>query len=151
MEFSMVDAIVDQHGRKPWALISILQDIQEHDGYLSPEVLRRVSERMEIPLTGLYGVATFYKTLKLVPQGKHQITVCSGTACHVRGSNRILDEIKNLLKVEPGETTEDRQFTLNVVNCLGACAIGPVVVIDGKYHGKMSASKVKDLLANFRS
>ncbi|MGB9597256.1 MAG: NAD(P)H-dependent oxidoreductase subunit E [Candidatus Poribacteria bacterium] len=151
MELNMVDAIVDQHGRKPWALISILQDIQEHEGYLSPEALKRVAERMEMPLTGLYGVATFYKTLKLVPQGKHTITVCAGTACHVRGSNRILDEVKNLLRVEAGGTTEDRQFTLNVVNCLGACAIGPVVVIDGRYHGKMSPSKVKDLLAKFRS
>lgn len=151
MELNVVDAIVDQHGRKPWALISILQDIQQHDSYLSPEALKRVSEKMEIPLTSLYSVATFYKTLKLVPQGKHTVTLCSGTACHVRGSNRILDEVKNLLKVEAGGTTEDKQFTLNVVNCLGVCAIGPVVVLDGKYYGKMSPSKVKDLLAKFRS
>ncbi|MEK7398061.1 MAG: NAD(P)H-dependent oxidoreductase subunit E [Candidatus Poribacteria bacterium] len=151
MELNMIDAIVGQHKRKSWALISILQDIQKEDGYLSSDVLKRVSEKMEIPLTRLYGVATFYKTLNLIPQGKHAITICAGTACHVRGSNRILNEIRGLLKVEPGETTEDGEFTLNVVNCLGACAIGPVVVVDGKYHGKMSASKVKDLLAKFRS
>ena len=151
MEHNMIDAIMDQHKRKSWALISILQDIQKEDGYLSSDVLKRVSEKMEIPLTRLYGVATFYKSLNLIPQGKHSVTICAGTACHVRGSNRILNEIRDLLKVEPGETTEDGEFTLNVVNCLGACAIGPVVVVDGKYHGKMSASKVKDLLAKSRS
>jgi NADH-quinone oxidoreductase subunit E len=126
MELSVVDEIVDVHKRKSWALISILQDIQKYDGYLSQEVLRRVSERMEIPLTRLYGMATFYKTLNLIPQGKHNITICSGTACHVRGSDRILKEIMNFLNVEPGGTTEDGEFTLSVVNCLGACAIGPM-------------------------
>jgi NADH-quinone oxidoreductase subunit E len=150
MELSVVDEIVDAHKRKSWALISILQDIQKYDGYLSQEVLKRVSERMEIPLTRLYGMATFYKTLNLLPQGKHNITICSGTACHVRGSDRILKEIMNLLNVEPGGTTEDGEFTLSVVNCLGACAIGPVVVVDGEYNGKMNASKVKNLLVKCR-
>jgi len=151
MELSMIDSIVDSYGKKTWTLISILQDIQKYDGYLSQEALRRVSERMDIPITRLYGVATFYKSLNLVPQGRHNVTICSGTACHVRGSNRILKEIANFLKVGPGETTEDMEFTLNVVNCLGACAIGPVVVFDGKYYGKMTASKTKDLLNKCRS
>jgi NADH-quinone oxidoreductase subunit E len=151
MELSIVDAIVDQHKRKSWALISILQDIQKHEGYLPQEVIRRVAERMEIPLTRIYGVATFYKTLNLIPQGRHSITICSGTACHVRGSDRMLKEIKNFLNIEPGCTTEDGEFTLNMVNCLGACAIGPVVVLDGKYHGKMTSPKVKDLLVKCRS
>ena len=151
MELSIVDSIIDKHKCKSWALISILQDIQEHDGYLSQGDLKRVAERMEISITRLYGVATFYKTLHLVPQGKHDITVCSGTACHVRGSNRLLKEIMSFLNVEPGGTTEDGEFTLNVVNCLGACAIGPVIVLDGEYHGKMSASKVKNLLIKCRS
>ena len=151
MELSMVDSIVDSHNRKTWALISILQDIQKEDGYLSQEVLRRVSSRMDIPLTRLYEVASFYRSLSLIPQGKHNITICSGTACHVRGSNRILNELTRHLKVEPGGTTEDGEYTLNVVNCLGACAIGPVVVIDGKYHGKMTPSKTMDLLEKCRS
>jgi len=151
MELSMIDSIVDSYGKKTWTLISILQDIQKYDGYLSQEALWRVSERMDIPITRLYGVATFYKSLNLVPQGRHNVTICSGTACHVRGSNRILKEIANFLKVGPGETTEDMEFTLNVVNCLGACAIGPVVVFDGKYYGKMTASKTKDLLNKCRS
>lgn len=151
MELGIVDSIIEQHGKKTWALISILQDIQKYDGYLSADVLRRVSEKMDIPLTRLYGVATFYKSLNLTPQGRHNITVCAGTACHVRKSDNIIKEITNLLKIKPGETTEDREFTLNVVNCLGACAIGPIVVLDGKYHGKMTASKTKDLLNKFRS
>ncbi len=151
MELSMVDSIVDAHKRKTWALISILQDIQKEDGYLTQEVLRRISERMDIPLTRLYEVATFYRSLSLIPQGKHNITICSGTACHVRGSNRILNELTNYLKIEPGGTTEDGEFTLHVVNCLGACAIGPVVVLDGKYHGKMTPTKVKNLLEKCRS
>ena len=151
MEFSMVDSIIDKHRCKSWALISILQDIQKQDGYLSQYVLRRVADKMEIPITRIYGVATFYKTLNLVPQGRHNITVCSGTACHVRGSNRLLKEIMSFLNVEPGGTTEDGEFTLNVVNCLGACAIGPVIVIDGEYHGKMSAPKTKNLLIKCRS
>jgi len=151
MELSIVDSIIDAHKSRTWALISILQDIQKHDGYLSQEVIRRVAEKMEIPLTRLYEVATFYRTLNLIPQGRHNITVCAGTACHVRGSNRILNELTNFLNVEPGGTTEDGEFTLSVVNCLGACAIGPVVVLDGKYHGKMTSPKVKDLLIKCRS
>lgn len=151
MELSMVDSIIEAHKSRTWALISILQDIQKHDGYLSQEVIRRVAEKMKIPLTRLYEVATFYKTLNLIPQGKHNITICAGTACHVRGSNKILNELTNFLNVEPGGTTEDGEFTLSVVNCLGACAIGPVVVLDGKYYGKMTPSKAKDLLIKCRS
>lgn len=151
MELSMVDSIVNAHKRKTWALISILQDIQKENGYLSQEILKRVAEQMDMPLTRLYEVATFYRTLSLIPQGKHNVTICSGTACHVRGSNRILSELKSYLSVEAGETTEDGEFTLNVVNCLGACAIGPVVVLDGKYHGKMTPSRAKELLDKCRS
>lgn len=148
MELTLVDSIVDENGRKTWALISILQNIQEQEGYLSTEALRRVSERMDIPLPQIYGVATFYKSLRLTPQGKHCVTICAGTACHVRGSEKILKELTGFLGVEPGGTTEDGEFTLNVVNCLGACAIGPVVVLDGKYYGKMSPSKAKELLVS---
>ncbi|MFC1717649.1 NADH-quinone oxidoreductase subunit NuoE [Candidatus Poribacteria bacterium] len=151
MELNMVDGVVDKYKQKPWALISILQDIQEEAGYLSPEVLKRVAEKMDIPLTQIYGVATFYKSLSLTPQGRRTITFCVGTACHVRGADRVLTEVSDLLGVEPGQTTADGEFTLKVANCLGACAIGPVMVIDGEYHGKMSASKAKRLLVERRS
>ena len=151
MELNVADVVVDKYGQKPWALISILQDIQEEAGYLPPDMLKRVAEKMDIPLTQIYGVATFYKSLSLTPQGKHIVTFCVGTACHVRGADRVLAEVSDLLGVEPGQTTTDGEFTLKVANCLGACAIGPVMVLDGKYHGKMSASKAKKLLVKGRS
>jgi NADH-quinone oxidoreductase subunit E len=147
----MVDVVVEKYGQKPWALISILQDIQGEVGHLPPDALRSVAEKMDIPLTQIYGVATFYKSLSLTPQGRHTVTFCMGTACHVRGTDRDLAEVSDLLGIEPDQTTADGEFTLKVVNCLGACAIGPVMVVDGKYYGKMSASRAKKLLAKRRS
>ena len=151
MELNVVDVVVDKYGQKPWALISILQDIQEEVGYLPPDILEGVAKKMDIPLTQIYGVATFYKSLSLTPQGRHIVTFCMGTACHVRGADRVLAEVSDLLGIEPGQTTKDGEFTLRAVNCLGACAIGPVMVVDGKYYGKMSASKAKNLLVKRRS
>ena len=151
MELNVVDVVVDKYGQKPWALISILQDIQEEVGYLPPDILEGVAKKMDIPLTQIYGVATFYKSLSLTPQGRHIVTFCMGTACHVRGTDRVLAEVSDLLGIEPGQTTTDGEFTLKVANCLGACAIGPVMVVDGTYYGKMSASKAKKLLVKGRS
>ncbi len=151
MELNIADVVVDKYGQKPWALISILQDIQEKAGYLPPDMLKRVAEKMDIPLTQIYGVATFYKSLSLKPQGRHIVTFCTGTACHVRGADRVLREVSDMLGVEPGQTTADGELTLRVANCLGACAIGPVMVVDGEYYGKMSASKAKKILIESRS
>jgi len=150
MGLNLVDTVLKKYKQKPWALISILQGIQEKVGYLPPDLLKRVAERMNIPLPQIYGVATFFKSLSLTPQGRHKITVCLGTACHVRGGEKILAEITDLLKIAPGETTGDGKFTLKVVNCLGACAIGPIMIVDDKYYGKMSASKAKKILAGDR-
>ena len=111
-----------------------MQLINEEYHYLPKNVLNYVSQELKIPFSQVYQVATFYTAFSLKPRGKHTIKVCMGTACHVRGSPRILDEIKRHLKIESGETTEDSLFTLETVNCLGACAIGPVVVIDDKYY-----------------
>ena len=151
MDLKIADVVVGKYGQKPWALISILQDIQEEAGYLPPDMLKRVAEKMHIPLTQIYGVATFYRSLNLTPQGRHVVTFCVGTACHVRGADRVVSEVSDLLEIEPGQTTTDGEFTLKVANCLGACAIGPVMVVDGEYHGKMSASKAKRLLVERRS
>jgi len=146
MELNVVDVVVEKYEQKPSALISILQDIQEKIGYLPPDILKQVAKKIDISLRQIYGVATFYKSLNLTPQGKHTITLCLGTACYVRGANKILSEISRFLNIEPDETTEDGEFTLKTVNCLGACAIGPVMLVDAKYYGKMSPSKAKKRL-----
>ena len=151
MTVKQVDAILDRYRAEPWALISILQEVQEKEGHLSEGALRHVADRMGLGLPQIYGVATFYKSLHLEPQGIHEVVLCQGTACHVRGAARILDQISDLLQVGPDETTTDGLFTLRVVNCLGACAIGPIVVIDDQYHGNMTPRKASNLLLRYRS
>jgi len=112
-------------------------------------VLRRVSERLAVPYAEVYGTASFYKAFSLEPRGRHLIQVCMGTACHVRGAARILEEFQRLLGVEAGKSTDDRLFTLETVNCLGACALGPIVVVDGEYHGSMSLAGVSKLVDTY--
>lgn len=132
-------------------LIEVLQDVQQAYGYLPEDVLRVISERLEVPLIEVFRVANFYKAFTLKPRGRHLLTVCMGTACHVRGAPRFLDEVLNQLQVQPGETTEDGEFTVEAVNCLGACALGPIVVLDGKYYDHMSAGKLRTLMLNASS
>jgi len=127
-------------------LLSVLQDIQAKYGYLPEEKLIETSETLDMPLIDVYGVATFYKSFSLTPRGRHQVKVCLGTACHVRGANRIGKEVGRKLDIEPGETSEDGEFSLETVMCLGCCAIGPVVVIDGKYYGQVTPTKVESIL-----
>ena len=127
-------------------MTAILLDIQGELNYLPSESLVRVSERLQIPPIRVFEVANFYSAFSLVPRGKHLITVCLGTACHVRGADGIIDQIKRTLAIAPGETTKDQEFTLETVNCVGCCALGPVMVVDGEYHGKMSASRVERVL-----
>jgi len=131
-------------------LIEVLQDLQEAEGYISEGSMAEISERLEIPLIEVSRVAHFYEAFSLEPQGRHLITVCMGTACHVRGAPRMLDEVSGQLGIEPGETTEDGLFTMVRVNCLGACALGPVVVVDGVYHDHMSPGKLRKLIQSIR-
>jgi len=131
-------------------LLSILQDIQAECGYLPEEKLIETAETLDMPLIDVYGVATFYKSFSLTPRGRHQVKVCLGTACHVRGANRIVEEIERKLAIRPGETSEDGEFSLETVMCLGCCAIGPVVVIDGKYYGQVTPTKVESILRTIR-
>ncbi len=147
MDGRAVDGIIEKYQGRKTALINILHDVQGRYRYLPEKALRQVASRLEIDLKDLYGVATFYKAFTLTPQGKHSVTLCSGTACHVRGGPKVLREVQRLLKIGPGQTTPDRQFSLNVVNCLGVCAIGPVMVVDGKFYGEMNASRVKKVIA----
>ena len=146
---SYVDSILDKWSNNGSSLISILLDIQSEYSYLPKDALIRVSERLHIPLIHVYSVATFYKSFSLKPRGKHLITVCLGTACHVRGAPEVLNEIENQLNIDVGETTPDNNFTLETVRCLGTCAIGPVVTIDGKYYGQMNSKKIHSILKKY--
>ena len=141
-----VNQLLANHDHDKGMLVSILQDIQAEYNYLPKEALIRVSQGLGIALSQVYSMATFFKSLSLIPRGRHLINVCLGTACHVRGGVRIIDEIERELGIKPGETTEDLKFTLETVNCVGACALGPIVIIDGEYSGQMKTGKVKSLL-----
>ena len=145
------DKILKNRKGSSCELIEVLQDIQQEYKYLPEEVLRNVSNKLSVPLIEVFRVANFYKAFTLKPRGKHLITVCMGTACHVRGAPRFLDEVLGQLNVKPGETTEDGMFTVETVNCLGACALGPVVVLDGEYHDHMTTGKLRALIQQTRS
>ncbi len=138
------------NGNHGGRLILTLERIQAKFGYLPQEELRRVASETDHSLVDIYGVATFYRAFSLKPRGKHLVSVCLGTACHVRGGPAIAKEIEQRLKIRAGETTSDKEFTLETVNCLGACALGPVVVVDGRYFSKVKVSQVKDILAKAR-
>jgi NADH:ubiquinone oxidoreductase subunit E len=150
LELTKVDTIIDKNGLEQRVLIPSLLEIQTEYHYLPQEVLARVSERMNIPLIQVFQVASFYKAFSLEPRGKHTVTVCLGTACHVRGGVRLIEQVGRMLEIEPGQTTKDMQFTLEAVSCLGCCALGPVMVVDGKYYGNMVASKVEKVIQKYR-
>ncbi len=128
------------------ALLAVLETVQNRYRYLPRDVLILVSERLNIPLSQVYSVATFYNAFSLRPQGRHRLQVCTGTACHVRGAMQVLDRLQTCLGIQAGQTSADLAYTLETVNCLGACALGPIVVADGAYEGQMKASKVDRLL-----
>ena len=144
-----VGSILDNYYYDKGMLISILQDIQAEYNYLPREALMQVSQGLEVPLSRVYSVATFFKAFSLTPRGRHLINVCLGTACHVRGAVRILEEIERGLGIKMGETTENLRFSLETVNCVGACALGPIIIIDAEYSGQMKTGKVKPLLENY--
>jgi NADH-quinone oxidoreductase subunit E len=145
-----VTAALLKHKSQKKALIAILQDIQAEYNYLPPDALRAVARSLSIPLIDVIGVATFYRAFSLKPRGRHLVTVCQGTACHIRGGPKILEEFERRLAVKPGETTPDNRFTLETVACLGCCAIGPVVVVDRDYHAHTTTRKVDGILKRYR-
>ena len=151
MTAEYVSGIVDAHEGKRGGLIAILQDIQARCGYLPADALKTVANKTGRPLVDVYGVATFYNAFSLKPRGKHVCSVCLGTACHVRGGVVIAEEFGRNLQVERGETTADREFTLETVNCLGACALGPIVVVDGHYFSNVSPMSVKGIVEKART
>jgi NADH-quinone oxidoreductase subunit E len=145
-----VESILDRHQRDRGMLVAILQDTQAEYNYLPKEALMQVSQGLDIPLTQVYSVASFFKAFSLKPRGRHLLHVCRGTACHVRGAVRILDEIERRLGIKAGGTTKDLKYTLQTVNCVGACALGPIVIVDGNYSGQMKTDKVKPLLESYK-
>ena len=145
---SIVNASIKKHGK---VLISVLQEIQKYYNYLSKDAMKLIASKLDMPLRDVYGVASFYKSFSFKPKGKHVITTCLGTACHVRGGQKIVDAISKELKIKPGETTPDRMFTQETAACLGCCAIGPIVVIDGDYYSNMGPDNVKKLIYQTRN
>ncbi len=146
-----VNAFIRKHRSEKKALIAILQDIQAEYNYLPREALQQVARSVGVPLIDVIGVATFYRAFSLKPRGKHVVTVCLGTACHVRGGPKILEEFERRLGIASGETTGDEKFTLETVACLGCCAIGPVVVVDGEYHAQTSIRKVEAIIKQYQN
>ncbi len=146
VDLGPVDDILGQHGHDRTHLIAILLDTQDTLGYLPITALKYISAELEVSLTEVYGIATFYKYFRLKPPGRHQFTVCLGTACHVRGAVQVLREFERRLGICAGDTTPDLEYGLESVNCVGACALGPVVIVDREYKGQMSAMKVPVLL-----
>jgi NADH-quinone oxidoreductase subunit E len=149
MDTTRIDQIIDEHQGEASSLIQVLLEIQSEHHWLPKEALKRVSGKLQVPLTRIQHIATFYKAFSLVPKGRHEIHVCMGTACHVRGAPRVLDTVKDLTGIEPGETDLDMEFSLDTVNCLGCCALGPVMVIDGKTHGRMAPAETADVLRSY--
>lgn len=143
-----VKSIINKYGRRYDSIVAMLQDVQEEYHYLPEDAIKIVARELKLPLIQVYGVCTFFKAFSLKPRGRHTCTVCMGTACHVRGAPKVLDELERKLGIKAKETTRDMEFTLDTVNCLGACALGPIVVMDGKYYGQMTAGKVAKIFTD---
>jgi NADH-quinone oxidoreductase subunit E len=144
-DIGTIDRIIDDYGGAKDALVQILLEAQSEYCWLSRPVLTRLSYRLGIPINYIYNVTTFYKHFSLLPKGRHSISVCLGTACHVRGATRLLDRVTDSLGIQPGQTTPDEKFTLNTVNCLGCCALGPAMVVDETYYSKPSTKELEQI------
>ena len=149
MDHDRVDQIIENHQSEASSLIQVLLDIQSEDHWLPREALEKVSDRLGVPLSRIQHIATFYKAFSLVPKGRHRVHVCVGTACHVRGAPRILDTVEDLTGIKAGETDMDLKFSLETVNCLGCCALGPVMQINGTTHGKLSPADTAEVLQSY--
>jgi NADH-quinone oxidoreductase E subunit len=148
-DFQKTGQILKKYPRNERYLLAILQDVQKKYNYLPRESLNMIQDYMDIPLSKLYSMATFYKALSLKPKGKYVIKVCDGTACHIKASQSLVDEIGKLLEIGPGETTTDGKFSLETVNCLGSCAAAPVLVINDRFYGKVTPAMVKTIIEEY--
>lgn len=142
--------LIERYPKEERYTLAILQDIQRKYKYIPKEALETLAEYLDTPVSRLYGMATFYKALSLTPKGEHIITVCDGTACHVAGSMIVLDELEKILGIKAGQTTEDLKFSIDTVNCIGCCAIAPVMMINERYYGNLTPKMVKEILDGYR-
>lgn len=147
--FLKLDEIIDKYRGQPTGLIQVLHRAQEIVGYVPREVQERVADGLNVPISDVYGVVTFYTLFSLKPKGKYKISVCAGTACYVRGTAQILESLGQELNIKPGETTDDGKFSVEVVRCLGACGLGPVMMINEDVHGRLEAENVPQILAQY--
>jgi len=150
VDLQKVDAILEKYVGDKTAVLAVLQDVHAAYNYLPREALKAISEKMEIPLSQVASLATFFSAFSLTPRGKNIVTVCMGTACHVRGAPRVLAEIERELQVKGGQTTPDGQFTIETVNCVGACALGPLVIVNGNYHGNINTADVVEMIHEYK-
>lgn len=149
MDNDRIDQIINIHQGDASSLIQVLLEIQKENHWLPKEALDRISEKLSVPLSQIQHITTFYKAFSLVPRGRHEIHVCLGTACHVRGASHVLDTIQDLIGIRPGETNLDLKFSLDTVNCLGCCALGPVMEVNGKHYGKIVPAQTGEVLKNY--
>lgn len=149
MDIDPMEEIFKKYPREQRYALAIMQDIQKLYRYIPRESMNMLSEFLNLPLSRLYSMATFYKALSLAPKGENIITVCDGTACHVRSSSIIIDEIEKALGIKSGQTSKDGRFSLETVNCLGSCAIAPVMVVNNKYYGKVTPAGVREILKEY--
>ncbi len=150
MDFSKISEICGRHRNNPEQIIGILQDVQREYNYLPRKAIEKVAEVLEIPVSRVFAVSTFFKAFSLKPRGKNHVCVCMGTACHVRGAQKVLDELERELGIKAGETDKDLKYTLETVNCVGACALGPVAVVNGEYHGKLDNQGVANMVKGMK-
>jgi len=150
MSDNKIESIIDKYVDEKGALIQLLLDIQKEFRWIPKEAIMRINQRLKIPVSEIYRVASFYTSLSLKPRGRHLVRVCLGTACYVRGGPRILDSLERSFNVKPGETTIDGRFSLETVSCLGSCDLGPVIEVDGKYHGRLTPTNLGDVLSRYK-
>jgi len=149
MNNDRIDKIIEKHNGEPNSLIQVMLDIQSENHWLPKEILERIAEKLQVPLTRIMHIASFYKAFSLVPKGRNEVHICMGTACHVRGAKRVLESVEELTGIKPGESDADLKYSLETVNCLGCCALGPVIEINGKTHGKITPSETANVLKNY--
>ncbi len=149
MDINKIDQIIDRHNSEASSLIQVLLEIQSENRWLPRQALERISKRLDVPLSRIQHIATFYKAFSLVPKGRHEIHICMGTACHVRGAQNILSAVEDHTGIKPGETDLDLKFSLETVNCLGCCALGPVMDVNGQIHGNLAPADTEETLKKY--